>query len=64
MWLGLITCEMTGRRLRSKDSTKDTIINLHESFRVPCKTGTIPADTCKEVDKLTNESKLIYDSCL
>ena len=43
-------------------ATKDTIINLHESFRVPCKTGTIPADTCKEVDKLTNESKLIYDS--
>ena len=43
-------------------ATKDTIINLHESFRVPCKTGTVPADVCKEVDTLTTEAGPIYDA--
>lgn len=43
-------------------ATKETIINLHESFRVPCKTGTVPADVCKEVDTLTTEAGPIYDA--
>lgn len=43
-------------------ATKETIINIHESFRGPCKIGTVPADVCKRVDYLTNESMPIYDS--
>ena len=70
MLLGLLGCTTTkpvdpnvalGKSLLA---TKDTIINVHESFRVPCKTGVVPADVCKHVDTLTTESKPIYDAAV
>jgi hypothetical protein len=40
---------------------KETIINTHELFRVPCKTGAVKKETCQEVDNLTTKAKVAYD---
>lgn len=40
---------------------KETIVNTHELFRIPCKTGAVKKDVCQEVDSLTSKSKVAYD---
>jgi hypothetical protein len=45
-------------------ATQQTIINIHESFRTPCKTGVVPKDVCQQVDKLTFDSMPIYDAAV
>jgi hypothetical protein len=43
-------------------ATQATIVNTHEAFRVPCKSGSIPPAICHQVDAITNQTKPAYDA--
>ena len=49
---------------KSLIATHDTIVNIHEGFRAPCKSGQVPAATCAKVDQLTQEAGPIFDAAV
>lgn len=44
--------------------TEQTILGIHEAFRVPCSSGIVPAADCRQVDIIVNESKGVYDAAV
>jgi len=43
-------------------ATKQSIVNIHESFRTPCKTGLVAATDCKKVDSIIMQAEPLYDT--
>ena len=67
--LSLTACATTGTKTdpnitigNSLLATKQTILNIHEAFRTPCKSGLVAATDCKNVDAMTLQAEPMYDA--